>query len=207
MCGRNWPHKQAASCSYQEYIHRPKSMSVREQLQSMAYQEVRYFADGLAWLACVFMQKLLDYSSQAIGRRQAAIRGGVMEDKLIDFIVFPTQELIRSGPDGQLSFHEQNLGDHGELWVLKIKDGVEISRFNAQIYRNYCVGRAIRAGSSPRRQAAMSARTFIGNQRVENGNLYGLWRRHLSCNRLKLLVFRALALLPNTVLRHCVECL
>ena len=65
--------KQAASCSYQEYIHRPKSMSVREQLQSMAYQEVRYFADGLAWLACVFMQKLLDYSSQAIGRRQAAM--------------------------------------------------------------------------------------------------------------------------------------
>ena len=55
-----------------------------------------------------------------------------MEDKLIDFIVFPTQELIRSGPDGQLSFHEQNLGDHGELWVLKIKDGVEISRFNAR---------------------------------------------------------------------------
>ena len=74
MCGRNWPHKQAASCSYQEYIHRPKSMSVREQLQSMAYQEVRYFADGLAWLACVFMQKLLDYSSQAIGRRQAAMK-------------------------------------------------------------------------------------------------------------------------------------
>lgn len=45
----------------------------------------------------------------------------------IAFIQPANHPSVRSGPTIELEWFEQNLGDHGEIWVLKIVDGVEVA--------------------------------------------------------------------------------
>jgi hypothetical protein len=62
---------------------------------------------------------------------------------LIDWVEFPDttrrdSEIVRSGLEGQLVWHESNLGDHGEHWVLRVKNGTEVLRFNARYISTVC---------------------------------------------------------------------
>jgi hypothetical protein len=53
--------------------------------------------------------------------------------KLIVFPATPEKQVTMGVGDGiTLRWHEENYGDHGVAWIVRMRDGKEISRHNAR---------------------------------------------------------------------------